>query len=448
MGRLKVELGGIGQSFALEVLPAFTRFFDYLAEGKKHIREFFDESANLESFSEQFALFGKKFDEQRKFFQRQKALALLDNVQGRLDPRDLGPQVLPPLEFEGPDETKNKEGLDTAKRFMEALKKERDTLGLTGVGLRLYEARLAGVKGAQLENVRVMAQQIEGFKATRESANYVAETVGAVAGDLQQRFGPALREVDQVMRELNGPLAESERKLALIREEVLAGRQPIELFGKALEKYRPIADDIGEVSPGIARINELLAATPTAQLEQARKDMELLMQAMASGFDEKKVAEAMKGLAEDSLKVTDEASEAFSELKSTIEGFGRDASRTFVEFAFTGKASFKDLIQTMMRELAELAVYRSIFEPLFGAFSNAISGGLGNIFGGGGPQRLGMGFTSPAERALGGPVFASTPYLVGERGPEIFVPRTSGDIVPNNRITAAAASRLSISQTT
>jgi hypothetical protein len=37
-------------------------------------------------------------------------------------------------------------------------------------------------------------------------------------------------------------------------------------------------------------------------------------------------------------------------------------------------------------------------------------------------------------RALGGPVSGGTPYLVGERGPELFVPSVSGGIVPNNSV--------------
>lgn len=37
-------------------------------------------------------------------------------------------------------------------------------------------------------------------------------------------------------------------------------------------------------------------------------------------------------------------------------------------------------------------------------------------------------------RALGGPVNAGGSFLVGERGPELFVPNTGGQIVPNNRI--------------
>lgn len=39
------------------------------------------------------------------------------------------------------------------------------------------------------------------------------------------------------------------------------------------------------------------------------------------------------------------------------------------------------------------------------------------------------------ERALGGKVYPNTPYLVGERGPELFVPQTTGSIVPNEAIT-------------
>jgi phage-related minor tail protein len=49
-----------------------------------------------------------------------------------------------------------------------------------------------------------------------------------------------------------------------------------------------------------------------------------------------------------------------------------------------------------------------------------ISGGLGGVPSYGGP------------RARGGAVSAGRPYLVGERGPELFMPGASGNIVPNN----------------
>ena len=44
------------------------------------------------------------------------------------------------------------------------------------------------------------------------------------------------------------------------------------------------------------------------------------------------------------------------------------------------------------------------------------------------------------ERAKGGPVAASTPYIVGEVGPELFVPNSSGTIIPNNQMTTNGGS--------
>jgi hypothetical protein len=35
-------------------------------------------------------------------------------------------------------------------------------------------------------------------------------------------------------------------------------------------------------------------------------------------------------------------------------------------------------------------------------------------------------------RAVGGPVSANSPYIVGEKGPEMFVPSGSGTIIPNH----------------
>ena len=37
-------------------------------------------------------------------------------------------------------------------------------------------------------------------------------------------------------------------------------------------------------------------------------------------------------------------------------------------------------------------------------------------------------------RAAGGPVSAGTPYMVGERGPELMVPGRSGTVIPNNQL--------------
>lgn len=40
----------------------------------------------------------------------------------------------------------------------------------------------------------------------------------------------------------------------------------------------------------------------------------------------------------------------------------------------------------------------------------------------------------PNPTASGGLVFGGSPYIVGERGPELFVPNTNGQVVPNNQL--------------
>lgn len=60
------------------------------------------------------------------------------------------------------------------------------------------------------------------------------------------------------------------------------------------------------------------------------------------------------------------------------------------------------------------------------------SGGMG------GPLKLPDPAKKPQPRANGGPVQAGRPYLVGEEGPEIIVPKHSGHVVPNHALSPAA----------
>jgi len=64
-------------------------------------------------------------------------------------------------------------------------------------------------------------------------------------------------------------------------------------------------------------------------------------------------------------------------------------------------------------------------------------------------QPIGTGGTDPSiyrrvengsipARAMGGPVMGGQSYLVGERGPELFTPGTSGNITPNNALGGGA----------
>jgi len=65
------------------------------------------------------------------------------------------------------------------------------------------------------------------------------------------------------------------------------------------------------------------------------------------------------------------------------------------------------------------------------AASSYLAGINAGLTGGALAKTLGPGF---APRANGGPVAGGSTYLVGERGPELFTPGTSGSITPNSAL--------------
>ena len=94
------------------------------------------------------------------------------------------------------------------------------------------------------------------------------------------------------------------------------------------------------------------------------------------------------------------------------------------KFVSTGKLSFKDLTRSIIQDMIRIQIRAQMIRLFSGMFGGG-GFGTGNKFGN---QDLG-GFL-----ADGGPANANTPYVVGERGPEVFVPRSSGTVIPNNQI--------------
>ena len=92
----------------------------------------------------------------------------------------------------------------------------------------------------------------------------------------------------------------------------------------------------------------------------------------------------------------------------------------------------------MLAQMALQAAASAAFKALFGAVSAAAAP---TIAGAGLPGAAGFDtfLTTPGARAGGGPVGAGQPYVVGEQGPELFVPSAAGNIVPNSQTSGAGS---------
>ena len=138
-------------------------------------------------------------------------------------------------------------------------------------------------------------------------------------------------------------------------------------------------------------------------------------------------------------------------LKSTLtdtlsdgaERAGRMIEASLIRAVRTGKIGFDDLKRTAVAALDQIAAsaIRSGIAALLGGGNGGGSGGGGL---GGALARL-IGGAPP--RATGGPVAPGRGYLVGERGPELFVPAGSGRIAAAGSFGSGAPREVRVSIT-
>ena len=136
-------------------------------------------------------------------------------------------------------------------------------------------------------------------------------------------------------------------------------------------------------------------------------------------------AEAMKSSRTSMEKLNADWQDGTKQMQDATAKWAQGSTEAIVEWAMTGKNTVRDFVNSALRDLLRLATQKNITGPLFssmesGGFFQAIGSLLG--FGGG--------------KATGGPVSAGTAYMIGERGPEMFLPKASGTIVPNHALGA------------
>lgn len=151
--------------------------------------------------------------------------------------------------------------------------------------------------------------------------------------------------------------------------------------------------------------------------EKAAKDRELMNKQVLETIDMEAAAdEERQRIAAGIGQAAEKTDSAWRQMGGTISSHLED-----IIFRAT-KAG--EVIRALGKDVAMILFRKSITEPLAEGVSSAAKP-LGDSIG---------DFFKGMFRAEGGAVSGGSPYIVGERGPELFVPGASGAIVPNDAL--------------
>jgi len=119
-------------------------------------------------------------------------------------------------------------------------------------------------------------------------------------------------------------------------------------------------------------------------------------------------------------RVKEEIEDVGGLVENALVNAFHSAEDALVQFVRTGEFNFKEFANALLDDITRIIIRLLILQAI-----QAITG-TGPTGGGGG----GGGGGAPSTKQHGGPVDANRPFLVGEKGPELFVPQGMGNIIP------------------
>ena len=289
----------------------------------------------------------------------------------------------------------------------------------TGGGGAMASSEMSGIVEAQAasEVARIQSQIDAIDKLIREYDRLVIEQERAdeSTANLKRRgeeFEEQKKREAEAVRDAARAQEEAERARQRFLSDVMSLENTLDPLTAATRRWADqqalLAQALDAAIISQERYNELVAMSDEAFRKATEKQTEYL-----TGIE--KQSRQNENLARDlGLSFQSAFEDAIlrgEKLRGVLAGIAQDIARIILR-------------QTVTTPLANL-----VMGGLSSAFGGLIGGGLGDIRGPGGSTSIPFG----GPRALGGPVEAGSAYLVGEQGPELFMPGQAGRIIPNGQ---------------
>jgi lambda family phage tail tape measure protein len=294
----------------------------------------------------------------------------------------------------------------------DAIQKANDALNQQ---TKTYELETKTVGQVQSAAEKLKIEYIEGGKYFEASEAKKIKAMNAAIESDKARQAFELKKMMEASQY-------DEKKLMIQQQYAFASQAELQYQMDILDLEKRIVD---AKEKGLLKDKEAEALYRQQEMDRINRKKNIEDEQHTFEYGWRKAYENYKRDAEDAAK---NAGELFDTMAKGME----DALANFIR---TGKLDFKGFANLIIDEIARIEA-RMIASKIFDMMkigSGGIFDAIGSIFSGGGG---GAGaythsiFGSAGGNELGG----DQPSMVGENGPELFIPRSAGTIVPNNRV--------------
>lgn len=288
--------------------------------------------------------------------------------------------------------------------------------------IRLADNAPEGVKSLA-DNLLEATEEARKLENALDAVAASADAIGKAVAIDPARFDLNGKSRDEIMAGLRDDLLSQRRKL-MGPQENKRGKTVREKQAEIVEREQ---EAIRKLIDGLRLEHELIGATDLERqkanatrnlgLSATKEQIETIDQLVEATFREK---------------------EAFEALESA-QNFFADAAFDGLMGIVDGSKSAEDALQDLLKSLMRATMQAMLLGqgPLAGIFGTAGTGGtFGQIMAGAGfgSPSVGMPVSILPGQAGGGSAEKGMPRMVGERGPELFVPHTAGKIVANQNL--------------
>jgi lambda family phage tail tape measure protein len=300
----------------------------------------------------------------------------------------------------------------------------------------LYKRTADTIQGLYAQKAKLNDKQIEEKKAIDETiasinnqARADAERISTAITNLQKErdaidarnraleFGETIRKDTAALEQMQNEI-----------DMLYMTTDQREQYSKLLQAEANFKNRLADIDREAANIGKNATDSQIADFERRRQA------AIAYYNSEKEMIAAYKAAQEDQTRQiqvwSEETKKALQDSISPanqVKNFWDGLSGQIDNFARTGKFKVKEFLASIIQDFiaAKLKLAALDFLKSIGL------GGGGGLFG---------GAIIPGFLAGGGNAQQGKPYIVGEKGPELFVPPTAGRVVPNNQLGSGAVS--------